>query len=714
MVKKFLQNLVQIKPELIQKFNDYIHLCKEGPSMNYSQYPLLKNPRISAIMPIYNGGKYLYYSLRSIQNQNMKDIEIILVDDCSADGSLSIIANYMKQDKRIRLIKNKNNRKILYSKSIAQFIIQLDQDDMFIRNDVFDMLFYEAENNNLDLVHIRDFIKKDFIFNKITYVNRPFSHLVFPREMHYKQQPELTQRNFVDNNNYLLWGLLIKSDLYKRAIYKLWPIIMNYQIIFHEDYTISFMIIIFARRYKYLNNFALVHLSHSEAASENYLENDNYYLGIFFFAHNLYDYYIKYHEYEIYILLNYVNLFFVEFKKGKRKFHDLFKYIIKLLLNSRFLEENEKIDLMKRLNLNIYYYKTNNIYEYLMTQPEFESLVKFQNKQINRIVDGIKVNIENPIISIIIYFNEYTYLKKTINSIEVQSLKLTEIILVTDEGTDVNSKKITFLLKKFCNIKLIINENCRGTLCSIYNAAVHARGDYTLILQPGMTLYQIDTLKDLFGQAKDLDFPDIFQFGHLINNDDFIKKNSLSLYRLKPNENIKSSLSTIKINDDYISIDVNKDILANKFIKTEKLKSISAEIESIKDKKKPIYNYYEDIILFALKKAKAKKVISKTFGTIQYINKMRQLFIIRIMDDERQKMEDSIFYINYLFTHTKDEEKEKMKVLREFYNVLSDIFNRFNAVPIRAFDLKKKFLDCGSIPQDEKNNLEFYVSSLLN
>ena len=71
---------------------------------------------------------------------------------------------------------------------------------------------------------------------------------------------------------------------------------MNYQLIFHEDYTISFMIVILSRRYKYLNNFALVHLSHSNAASKNYLENDNYYLGIFFFANNLYKYYIKSEE----------------------------------------------------------------------------------------------------------------------------------------------------------------------------------------------------------------------------------------------------------------------------------------------------------------------------------------------------------------------------------------------------------------------------------
>ena len=257
-------------------------ICKEGTIIDKTSYPLVKNPKITVIMPIYNGGKYLYYSLRSIQNQDMKDIEIILVDDCSTDDTLSIIRKYMEEDQRIRLIKNQYNRKILYSKSIAalnangKFIIQLDQDDMFIRKDVFDMLYYEAETNNLDLMHIRDFIKKDFKFKKVQRVNVEGGHLVFPREMHYKQQPELTQRNFVDNNNYLLWGLLIKTDIYKRAVYKLWPIIMNYKLTFHEDYTISFMIVSFARRYKYLNNFGLIHLSHSSATSKNFFDNPNF------------------------------------------------------------------------------------------------------------------------------------------------------------------------------------------------------------------------------------------------------------------------------------------------------------------------------------------------------------------------------------------------------------------------------------------------------
>ena len=117
-------------------------------------------------MPIYNGGKYLYYSLRSIQNQKMKDIEIIFTDDCSTDNSTLIIENYMKEDPRIRLIKNIKNRRILYSKSISalnakgKYIIQLDQDDMFITDDAFNILYNKAEKYNLDLLQFREISMK--------------------------------------------------------------------------------------------------------------------------------------------------------------------------------------------------------------------------------------------------------------------------------------------------------------------------------------------------------------------------------------------------------------------------------------------------------------------------------------------------------------------------------------------------------------------------
>ena len=133
----------------------------------------------------------------------------------------------MKKDKRIRLIKNYENRKILYSKSIAalnahgKYIIELDQDDIFIRDDVFDILYNEAEKNGLDLVQIRDIYNDNFTLNKYTRVNYPAKHFI-KREAYNKSfpetQPNLKNEMFIKGNLYLLWGLLIKADIYKKSV----------------------------------------------------------------------------------------------------------------------------------------------------------------------------------------------------------------------------------------------------------------------------------------------------------------------------------------------------------------------------------------------------------------------------------------------------------------------------------------------------------------
>ena len=102
-----------LKIEFVNKFNLYIKLCYKTNLNEKKNLTSVKNPKISVIMPIYNGGKYLNYSLVSIQNQNMKEIEIILIDDLSSDNSIIIIEKFMKYDTRIRLIKNNKNKKIL-------------------------------------------------------------------------------------------------------------------------------------------------------------------------------------------------------------------------------------------------------------------------------------------------------------------------------------------------------------------------------------------------------------------------------------------------------------------------------------------------------------------------------------------------------------------------------------------------------------------------
>ena len=65
-------------------------------------------PKFSVVVPIYNVEAYIKDCVESLQNQTLKEIEIILVDDGSPDNSGSIIDDYASKDERIKVIHKAN------------------------------------------------------------------------------------------------------------------------------------------------------------------------------------------------------------------------------------------------------------------------------------------------------------------------------------------------------------------------------------------------------------------------------------------------------------------------------------------------------------------------------------------------------------------------------------------------------------------------------
>jgi len=64
---------------------------------------------VSIIMSVYNGEKYLSRAVESILSQTYDNLEFIIIEDCSTDGSFNILENYKKRDKRIVIIRNNEN-----------------------------------------------------------------------------------------------------------------------------------------------------------------------------------------------------------------------------------------------------------------------------------------------------------------------------------------------------------------------------------------------------------------------------------------------------------------------------------------------------------------------------------------------------------------------------------------------------------------------------
>ena len=114
-------------------------------------------PKVSVIIPIYNVDKYLNQTLSSVENQTLRDIEIICVNDCSPDNSKAIIQSFVEKDTRFKLIDLPENRGtgIARKKGIlassGDYIMFLDGDD-YLTPDACEKAYSEISKDNLDIV----------------------------------------------------------------------------------------------------------------------------------------------------------------------------------------------------------------------------------------------------------------------------------------------------------------------------------------------------------------------------------------------------------------------------------------------------------------------------------------------------------------------------------------------------------------------------------
>ncbi len=113
--------------------------------------------KVSVIIPVYNAENYLDRCLKSVLQQTEKNIEIICIDDCSTDDSLSKLERFGRKDKRLHIYKNEINQGQAYSRNIGldnaqgEFILFVDADD-YIEDKMIEEMYAAAINRKLDLL----------------------------------------------------------------------------------------------------------------------------------------------------------------------------------------------------------------------------------------------------------------------------------------------------------------------------------------------------------------------------------------------------------------------------------------------------------------------------------------------------------------------------------------------------------------------------------
>ena len=112
-------------------------------------------PKISLIIPTYNVQNHIARCLQSCIDQTLKDIEILVVDDCGSDNSIAIAKEYARLDSRIQILSNPSNLGTFASRlkgmkqASGAYIMFIDADDYLVLN-ACEQAYQAAQNNTYE------------------------------------------------------------------------------------------------------------------------------------------------------------------------------------------------------------------------------------------------------------------------------------------------------------------------------------------------------------------------------------------------------------------------------------------------------------------------------------------------------------------------------------------------------------------------------------
>ena len=234
--KRFSENETFIDSNIFKKRKDqyeYLNFCKlaldeiliDDYKINYENKPM-----ISVVVPSYNKKDILLKSVRSIQNQNFKNIEIIIVNDCSNDNSTEVFNYLLKTDPRIRIFHHMTNLGVWRTRldgifySRGQYIILFDAGDLYEDNYVLLDAYNVIKKYNLDSCKflfriIRSFRTLYYSLDSFRVGNN--TNIVYGSE----NISALNTKVFSFWGN--IWNRLVRANIYTKSILLLNDLTLN-------------------------------------------------------------------------------------------------------------------------------------------------------------------------------------------------------------------------------------------------------------------------------------------------------------------------------------------------------------------------------------------------------------------------------------------------------------------------------------------------------
>ena len=95
----------------------------------------IRAPRVSVVMTVYNAERYLAEAVESVLTQTFSDFELIVIDDGSTDGSLSVLREFEKRDRRVRVVSRPNTGIVAAANegiglARGEYLARMDSDDV--------------------------------------------------------------------------------------------------------------------------------------------------------------------------------------------------------------------------------------------------------------------------------------------------------------------------------------------------------------------------------------------------------------------------------------------------------------------------------------------------------------------------------------------------------------------------------------------------------